>query len=344
MRPHRTELVLIVWAGVAFTTACDTVERVRGRASKATTDTVLTATGSGLALGLQAPPALRPGDEGLIRLSLTNQTDTAISHVRLELIVPAWVEPMPPRVGDRPVTMAALATGGTQFSYRLEDNPLNPRQLQTLDQRIRVPSSGIPARGAALWTRAVKARLLTADGRALAEVQTEISVDSAAIAAATTTAEVTTVNRRERLGAVELGMTAAAVKQAAPSTKDTTWTQAGVQQRGLLVPVADRTAVAVLTGDEVTRVEVAHPAIHTAEGLGVDSRMDDLQRAYGSPCVDINAGRVVVRFAAAPGIAFAIDAAVPRNAAQMDPGRIPGSARVTRWWLSRDVRICASGG
>jgi hypothetical protein len=53
MRPHRTDIVLIVLAGVALTTGCDTVERVRSRGSKATIDTVLSATGSGLALGLQ---------------------------------------------------------------------------------------------------------------------------------------------------------------------------------------------------------------------------------------------------------------------------------------------------
>ena len=325
---------------------CDAVERVRTRFGSTTTDTVVTATGSGLALGLEAPPALRPGDDGLLRLSLNNQTDSAVSQVRLELHVPGWVEPAAPRPGDRPVTMVALENGTTVFSYRLDDTPLMAGQVATVDQRIRIPATGITSRGNAPWTREVKARLLAADGRALAEVQTALAVDSAAIAAATTpsSADVGPPARRERLGPVQLGMSAAAVKQAAPGARDTTWSAAGARQRGLLVPIANRTALAVLSGDAVVRIEAAHPAIQTAERLGVGSRFSELSAAYGAPCAEVIDGRVVVWFARAPGVAFALDAPVPRSGAELDAGNIAGTAQVTRWWLSRDADVCPSGG
>ena len=344
MTPQRGMIGVILCAQAALT-ACDTVERVRGRFGATTTDTVVTATGSGLALGLQAPPALRPGDEGMLRLTLNNQTDTAVSQVRLELRVPGWVEPMAPRPGDRPVTMAALENGTTVFSYRLDEAPLQSGQVETVHQRIRVPASGITRRGNAPWTREVRARLLAADGRVLAEVQTDVNVDSAAMAAATSPAtDVTPPSRRERLGPVQLGMTAAAVKQAAAGARDTTWSEGGARQRGILVPVANRTALAVLSGDAVARIEAGHPAVQTAENLGVGSRLSDLRAAYGMACADVIDGRVVVWFAGAPGAAFVLNTPAPRNAAELEAGRIPETAQVTRWWLGRDVANCPSGG
>lgn len=325
---------------------CDAVERVRTRFGSTTTDTVVTATGSGLALGLEAPPALRPGDEGMLRLSLNNQTDSAVSQVRLELHVPGWVQPAAPRPGDRPVTLVALENGTTVFTYRLDDTPLTAGQVATVEQRIHVPASGSTARGNAPWTREVKARLLAADGRALAEVQTALAVDSVAMAAATSPSNLDAGApvRRERLGPLQLGMSAAAVKQAAPGTRDTTWSQAGARQRGLVVPIANRTALAVLSGDAVVRIEAGHPAIQTAERLGVGSRLSELRAAYGAACAEVIDGRIVVWFARAPGVAFALDAAAPRSGAALDTGSIPGTAQVTRWWLSRDVDVCPSGG
>jgi hypothetical protein len=342
MRAHHTTICATLFAVVVSFAGCDAVERARGRFGTTTTDTIVTATGSGLALGLQVPPTLRPGDEGVVRLSLTNLTDTAVANVRLELIMPGWAEPMPPRIGDRPVSMSALADGSTQFAYRMDDAPLAPKQAQTVAQRIRVPTSGASLRGVGAWTRIVRARLLAADGRPLAQVESEIAVDSAAIAVARSGSDTDTAGWRDRLGPVELGMTAAAVRQAAANARDTTWSHEGTRQRGLVFPVANGTALAVLSQDAVTRIEVAHPSIHTAERLGVGSRMAQLRATYGSPCVDASAGRVVVWFATAPGISFAMNTPVPPNPAQLreNPDRILNTAQVTRWWLSRDVETC----
>ncbi|HEY0306101.1 MAG TPA: hypothetical protein VGC44_14105, partial [Longimicrobiales bacterium] len=330
--------------GIAAATGCDTVERVRTRFGATTTDTVLTATGSGLALGLQAPGALNPGEEGVLRLTLTNNTDTAVSNVRLELIVPGWVEPMPPRAGERPVTLSALDNGSTVFSYGAADAPLTPGQLQTVDQRIRVPAARTVTGGNAPWTRTVRARLLAANGSTLAEVQTGIAVDSAALVAARPADDASAVPRREQVGPIALGMSAAAVKQAAPNARDTTWSQGGARHRGLLVPIANQNAFAVLAGDAVARIEVGHPAIQTAERLGVGSRMNELRAAFGAACAEVIGGRVVAWFAAAPGMTFVLNAPVPRNVVEFDPANIPDNAQVTRWWVSKDAEICPTGG
>jgi len=333
MNVRRRFSPLILFLLVVAASGCEVVDQARDRF--ATTDTISTTSGSGLALGLQAPASLSPGEEATLRLSLTNRSDTVISQVRLELIVPGWAEPVPPRVGDRPVTMAAMEDGSTLFSYRMDDIPLDPQQVETVEQRIRVPTLGGMSAYPTGTARTVRARLLDADGALLAEVESEIALDSVGMAGGQSPGA-NSVARRDRLGGVQLGMTVASVRQGAPMVRDTTWSQEGMQQRGLVVPMAGGTAVAVLgTDSTVQRIEVAAPSIRTGEGLGVGSTMADLRGTYGSPCAETAEGRVVAWFANAPGISFALDMAVPPNPSQLreNPDFIPATARVTRWWM-----------
>jgi hypothetical protein len=168
----RTIWISTVLAALSFVAACEAVDRARSRL--ATPDTIVAGgAGSGLALGMQLPGALPPGAEGIVGLSVANRTDTTISHVRLELIVPGWVEPMPPRPGDREVSMAALEDGSTRFAYLLGEPPLRPGETQVVGQRIRVPAT-TPSVGEAAGGRILRARLLGPDGHALAEVESDI--------------------------------------------------------------------------------------------------------------------------------------------------------------------------
>ncbi|MBA2670588.1 MAG: hypothetical protein H0U67_09475 [Gemmatimonadetes bacterium] len=330
---------LVLLATLALLPACDAAERVRARF--VTTDTMAAiVTGSGLMLGLQAPGQMRQGEEGILRLSLANQSDTVVTRIRLELIVPGWVEPMPPRQGDREVSMTALDNLATRFAYRMDETPLQPGETQSVEQRIRVPASGPLTDGSEPWSRVVRARLLDADGQLLAEVESQIALEG--VHPVDTSTVSATGAGRDQIGPLRLGMNRAALQQAASGARDTTWSNAGASQQGMVTPVSGGRTLIALSGDTVSRLEVRGAAPQTREQVGVGSRMDELVGAYGQPCAFNAEGAVLVRFAQAPGVTFALDTAVPSDAAQARAAlaRIPATSRVTRWWLSRDATGC----
>lgn len=328
-----TAMLLFVGSG------CEVVDRVRNRGVAADT-AASSASAGGLTLGLQTPGVLRPGEEGVIRLSLTNRSDTVPRGIRVDLLVPGWMEPMPPRPGDREVTMAASAEEGTRFSYRMDEPPLEPGQMQTVEQRIRVPLSHPVSGGATPWSRVVRARLVSAGGEPVAEVQSEVALGETPAGDSAQQAPGGPAGARDRLGPAHLGMSASALRQAAPGARDTTWTAEGMRERGLVVPIeGGGRAVALLAGDTVARIEVRDSIPRTREGLGVGSRLEQLRAAYGRACAALGEGNVVVWFPGAPGVSFALDAP-PDGQARVDPERLPASARVTRWWLRRGVDRC----
>jgi hypothetical protein len=172
--------ILLVLGSLTGLAGCDAVDRVRGRVS-APADTVVPAatTAGGLTLGLQTPGVLRPGDQGLLRLSVTNRGNTVATDIRVELFVPGWIEPLPPRIGDREVGMAAVEEG-TRFVYRLHETPVEPGEMEVVEQRIRVPAAGPLTEGAEPWSRLVRARLLDSGDQPLAEVTSEIVLEGVA--------------------------------------------------------------------------------------------------------------------------------------------------------------------
>jgi hypothetical protein len=326
-------LPVLVLSLMTVSTGCDMVDSARNRFT--TTDTISTIAGSGLTLGLEAPPNLGPGDQGALRVSLTNRTDSVISNVRLQLIVPGWTEPLTPRPGEPPVTLEAMNDGTTIFTYLLDDRPLQPGQVQAVEQRIRVPSTMMVTDSTLPWTNTVRARLLSAGGDALAEVETRIGPDSVGGSSGAQD----TIARRDRLGAAQLGMTVTALKSASSSARDTSWSAGGAQQRGVVIPVGSGTAVAVLERDAVARIEVTNRSVRTAEGLGVGSSVAELRAAYGEGCANIEDGVFLVWFPDASGIVFALDAPA-RNPGQV-ADQLPPTARVTRWWLQQGGESCA---
>lgn len=340
MRTHHGILALAALTALWAAPGCDLVEDARDRFG--TTDTLAVAgSGTGLMLGLQASGTLRAGEEGVLRLAVTNRTDTTVTDIRLELIVPAWAEPSPPRFGDRAVTMRALEEGGTRFSYGIEETPIEPGQTQAVEQRIRVPAVERLRGADTSWSRIVRGRLLDAEGQALAEVEGQIALDTGT-AADTARGTDGAATRRDRIGPVRLGMAESVLGQFG-STADTTWTQAGTTRRGVWVSLSDGgRALAEVSGDSVVRIEVRDAAVRTPERVGVGSSLEDLRSAYGTACANVDEGDVVVWFGNAPGFRFALNAPVPDDVARLrsNPASLPGTAEVTRWWVRRAVDNC----
>lgn len=325
--------------------ACRIVDRVRDGGAPADSAAAPASTES-LLLRLESPGVLRPGEEGTVRVSIANHGDSVPRGVVLELFVPGWLEPSPPAPGGREVTVGVTEEEGVKLTYRLDEPPLRPGKTEIVEQGIRVPPTSPATRGGRPWGRVVRARLTAPGGRSMTEVESEIAFDSVAAGdtamAAPDTAAAAAMPR-DRLGPARLGMTAAALRRAAPGARDTAWTRGGTAERGVVVPLGGSgRAVALLAGDSVERIEVRDPAARTREGLGVGSPVGELRAAYGTACADVVDDEVVVWFPRAPGVGFALDVRPPRDPrlARAQPDRIPATARVTRWWLRRGPEGC----
>jgi hypothetical protein len=173
MPPTRLLAALLVVA----LPGCDQVDRLRGERAPAEPAAAAPRDAPPLSLGLHTPGSVRHGDEGLVRLTVVNRGDTIARGIRVELLVPEWMEPMPPRPGDPEVTLVATDEGQTRFTYRMEDS-LGRGQTRVVEQRIRVAPA--PAQGTMTWSRVVRARLLGASGQPLSEVESEVGLQGAA--------------------------------------------------------------------------------------------------------------------------------------------------------------------
>jgi hypothetical protein len=131
--------------------------------------------GAQLALALEVPDALDWGEMASIRMTVANEGGAASRDVRIELFLPPWLEFS--AVDPVGTEVALLASGEeTRLAYGIGDPPLAPGETRAIVQRVRVPPRSTafgPARDTVIepslvpQNRTLRARLVTADGRAL---------------------------------------------------------------------------------------------------------------------------------------------------------------------------------
>lgn len=310
-----------------------------------------------LSLSLEAPEILDWGETGTIRVAIQNQGGTSAEGATVEVYLPGWLEFGSVEPAGTEVTLLARGDG-TRLSYPFT-TPLAPGERREIVQHVRVPGepavddtidvedaaagdTAAPATRSAPSDRIMRARLVNASGDVIGgEVRAVLSFRGARdvpLAQPSSGAVSDSVIRDDRVGAVRLGMTAEDLRREIPGARDTTVTLPdGGRERAVLVPVGDGRFIAAVVSDRgVEQIMVRDASFRTDRGVGVGSRLGELREAYGEECAEpFGDGRVAVRFAAAPGVAFALSATTPSDTSRTgeDVSSLPDGARVTELWV-----------
>lgn len=190
------------------------------------------------------------------------------------------------------------------------------------------------------------AALVVACDRKQADAGKSAAADSATADACT--AGVTPIVTPGGVGPVKLGQTLADVARRC-AVHDTTFLGIeGMRETGGVVTLDGHQVLALTTGSKdgsITRIVVTDSAFRTERGIGIGNRVGDLRSVYGKLCAAIGEGNVVVTAGPIAGISFQTSADYGRLARhrppiEHDPGAVPDSAHLTRFWVYDGESTC----
>lgn len=320
------------WMAVAALAlaACrgDRPEEVPGAQTVVDTTQVPTAT-----LTLAAMDTMVWNQEDTLLVTLANRTAAAIEGARVELFVQA---PATAAAAGANATADSVA-GGTRVTWQL--GTVAQGAAVELLQPVRTPPA--PAGAARAPAFLVRATLLSRAGAPIIPaVQDTLHIrpGSERAAGGCATAGAATA-QRYGIGPVRLGMKGPALRGACPEARDTTWQAEGMAEKGLVVSLGGRTAVAQMAGDSVVRILTASPELRTPAGVGTGSTVGELRTRYGRLCGAMGEGIFALWSPNAPGISFGLEPREPAPAAVL-PDSLPDGLRVASLWIHGQDTPC----
>jgi len=319
------------WMAAALVlTACrgDRPEELPEAQTAVDTTQVPTAT-----LALAPMDTLVWNQEDTLLVTLANRTAAAIEGARVELFVQAPAT----AVAAGPNAAVDSVQGGTRVTWQLAT--VAQGAAVELLQPVRTPPA--PAGGAPAPSLLVRATLLSRAGAPLVPAVHDtlhIRRGSERAAGGCATAGAATA-QRYGIGPVRLGMKDSALRGACPDARDTTWRAEGTAEKGLVVSLGGRAAVAQMAGDSVVRILTVSPELRTPAGVGTGSTVGELRTRYGRLCGAPGEGVFALWSPNAPGISFGLEPREPAGAAIL-PDSLPDELRVASLWIHGQDTPC----
>lgn len=147
-----------------------------------------------------------------------------------------------------------------------------------------------------------------------------------------------------RVGAVQLGMTADALRRTCYVTDTTFSLGEGLMERGLATRVVGASVVALLgPGDTVSRILVREAGLLTERQIGVTSNLMAIRRRHPTVCALAGEGRVLVASPEQPGMSFVLSTSFRAHGSDAAAGRIsalPDTSSVTGIWVHGVQTTC----
>jgi|GEM_PF-1099488 len=311
-----------------------------------------------LEVKLELPQLPGWNDLDTVAATVTNGTAAPLADAVLELYVQAPVRLLVDSAAAS-VPGVEVTAEGTRLTFPL--GTLAPGGSVAVRQGVRTPPAppptpaAAPRRPPAGGTRGftatdtasrflVRATVASRGGTPLAPpVQDTLRIragSEVAVGGCGTAGEA--VVTRYGVGPVRVGMPEAALRSACPEARDSTWTEEGTKETGLVAFPGGRRVLAVTAGGQVRRIVIDDPNMKTATGFGVGAEVAELRASFGRMCAGQGGRWVAVWFPNSPGISFGLDSLATRGwpPARVHPDSIPDDTKVAALWVRQGSDDC----